>query len=73
MEPVDRQPNYPYNSHSGGDTLVKSSVNHTLAFSNIRVSKQDLINVSRQVTSLILDKCISDEWQQILKRVANLT
>jgi hypothetical protein len=72
MEPVDRQPNGSCNSHIGNITVVTSPINHILAFSDIPVSKEDLKNIGRQVKWLILEKCISDKWQQIMRKVADL-
>jgi hypothetical protein len=39
----------------------------------MKLTAEDLKHISKQLTWLILDKCISDEWEQILERVADLT
>jgi hypothetical protein len=53
--------------------VIAPSVNHILAFSDIRLTTENFTNVGRQITWLKLDQCNSNEWYQILQRVANLT
>jgi hypothetical protein len=73
MQPVDWQPNESYDPHSEDVTVVTSPANHILAFSDMRLTTENFTDINKQVTWLILDKCISDEWQHILRRVAYLT
>jgi hypothetical protein len=73
MQPVDWQPNESYNPHSTDVTVVTHPTNHMFALSDITLTTDHFTNISRQVTWLVLDKCTSDEWQQILNTVANLT
>jgi hypothetical protein len=73
MEPIDRQPNESCNSHNEDVTVITIPVNHILAFSDMTLIKENFTDIGRQVTWLILDKCISDKWRQILNGVAHLT
>jgi hypothetical protein len=73
MEPVDKQPNESCNSHSGEIAVVTSLSSGILRLNDIKLTTEDFISIGSQVTSLILDKCTSDQWQQILQKMADLT
>jgi hypothetical protein len=65
--------NKSLNSHSRDVVMVTPPVNRILAFTNRTLTAEDFTNVGRQVISVILNECISDQWQQILEKVADLT
>jgi hypothetical protein len=52
--------------------MVASPTNHMLLLRNREISMKDFINIGKQVTSIIFDKCVSNEWKEILNGVANL-
>jgi hypothetical protein len=72
MEPVDRRSNESYNFQGEGITEVKSMSNCILAFSDVRLTTENFTNTDKQVTSIVLNKCISDDWAAVLNEVANL-
>jgi hypothetical protein len=69
MQPINQQSNKSYNLYNK-DTYP---ANHILAFSDIKLFTEDFTNVGRQATWFLLDKCVSDKWEQILQRVVDLT
>jgi hypothetical protein len=52
--------------------VVTCLPNHILSLSEMTLMTQDFTNIGRQITWLILDKCMSDEWVRILQRVADM-
>jgi hypothetical protein len=62
MEPVHKQFNESCKYHSGDGTVIMPVANQILTFGNMIHTAKDLTNIDRQITSLIFDKCNSDEW-----------
>jgi hypothetical protein len=73
MQPIDQPPNKSYDFHSGNATVVTSAANYMIAFRNIRLNSVGFTIINKQVASFVLENCISDEWERILKRVADFT
>jgi hypothetical protein len=73
MEPVSQHPNEDCNTNSRDVTIVTSSSNQILAFIiDVKLTAENFTIIGKQITWLILDKCIADEWKQILGIVADL-
>jgi hypothetical protein len=72
MEPVDWKLNESCNLPREAITVIKHPTHHTISLYNREISEKDFIGIGRQIISIILGKCISNEWGEILSRVANL-